>query len=130
MKSFVANGWLLSSCLHGTFPNMSLLTKWTVTTFLPTPSSFPSLSPAHSINFPLASFPTSDEEQPFLVFAAKFNPCFLRLVFLTQPCPSLSVFPSCDLSPRVSAVPIKSWFASVLSVQILPVYFLYFWHDF
>lgn len=90
---------------------------------------FPVLQ-THSINLSFASSSMSDEEQPFLVFTAKFNPCFLCLVFLNQLCPSLSVSPSCDLSPRVSAVPVKSWFASALSVQILPVYFLYFWHYF
>lgn len=77
-----------------------------------------------SINLPLASSQTSDEEQPFLVFTAKFNPCFLCLVLLNLPCPSRPVFPSCGLSPRVSVVPFKSWFASVLSLQIFPVYFL------
>lgn len=94
------------------------------------PLLFPPYLQTHSINLSLASSWMSDEEQPFLVFTAKFNPCFLCLVFLNQLCPSLSVFPSCDLSPRASAVPVKSWFASVLSVQILPVYFLYFWHYF
>lgn len=128
---FTARGRLLSSCLCSTFLNISLPTKWAVTTLLLTTPPFVFIClQSHSINLPLASSWMSDEEQPFLVFVTKFNPCFLCSVFLNQPCPSISIFPSCNLSPTVSMVPVKSWFASVLSIQILPVYFLYFWHDF